>query len=129
MKNENILMINISTFECLNKYKNEIFHEYDLREPTKKMLHSNRVIQPSAFNANNWTKIPFYPNHAIKTKMINKYGQAQTEEIIQNSLKQKNTQNTNIQNINKYSPHYATVHKIKPSATASVNIGLGGVKK
>ena len=134
IKHDKINIINVTSFECLHKYKDEIFHEYDLREPSKKILHSTRVIDPKSFNTNNWSNIPFYPNHSIKTKMINKYGQAQTEEIIQNSLKQKNTQNTNIQNtniqnINKYSPHYATVHKIKPSATASVNIGLGGVKK
>ena len=73
--------------------------------------------------------------------MINKFGQSQTDEIIQNSLKQKNNQNINTPNINtpnintssininKYSPYYATVHKIKPAATGSVNIGLGGVKK
>jgi hypothetical protein len=137
--NENIIihdkinMINIISFECLNKYKDEIFHEYDLREPSKKILNSNRIINPSTFNTNNWTKIPFYPNQTTKTKMINKFGQKQTDEIIQNSLTyhsgSAHSQSQNIQNINKYSPHYASVNKIKPQAMGSVNIGLGGVKK
>ena len=138
INHEKIHIINVSAFECLNKYKNEIFHEYDLREPSKKLLQSTRVIQPTAFNTNNWTNIPFYPNHAVKTKMINKFGQAQTDKIIQNSLQQSHQviSNSSINinhnskiNINKYSPHYAAVHKIKPAATGSVNIGLGGVKK
>jgi hypothetical protein len=141
IKHNKINIINIILFECLNKYKNQIFHEYDLREPSKKILDSTRIINPNSFNTNNWSNIPFYPNHLTKTKMINKFGQSQTDEIIQNSLKQKNKQNINTPNINtpnintsnininKYSPYYATVHKIKPAATGSVNIGLGGVKK
>ena len=130
IEHDKINIINVSSFECLNKYETEIFHEYDLREPSKKILQTTRVINPNSFNTNNWSNIPFYPDHSTKTAMINKFGQAQTEEIIQNSLKRTigQKQYTNA-NINKYSPHYATVHKIKPSASGSVNIGLGGVKK
>jgi len=125
IKNDHILMINIQTFECLSKYETQIFHEYDLREPSKKILHSTRQIEGKSFNKNNWTNIPFYPTSEVKKEMINKYGKNQTDEIIHNSL--NNINNTN--NINKYSPHYASVNNIKSRATGSVNIGLGGVKK
>ena len=120
-----IKIINIISFDCFNKYETEVFHEYDLREPSKKILQSTRTINPTSFAVNNWTKIPYYPTNEVKTKMINKYGKHKTEEIIQNNLKGEKT----LQNINKYSPHYAVVNNIKPKAFGSVNIGLGGVMK
>ena len=139
IKNDKIQMINIDTFECLNKYETQQFHEYDLREPSKKILQSTRTIDPSIFNKNNWSHIPFYPTSEVKREMIHKYGKKQTDEIIQHSLQNSNTNSNDKMNdkmneinkrtINKYSPHYASFHGIKSRATGSVNIGLGGVKK
>ena len=139
IKNDNILMINIHTFECLNKYETQQFHEYDLREPSKKILQTTRTIDPSSFAKNNWSRIPFYPTSEVKKEMIQKYGKKQTDEIIHNSLKNSNTNSNEKMNEqisiitstsnNKYSPHYASLHGIKSRATGSVNIGLGGVKK
>ena len=117
---DKINMINITSFEVLNKYQTEIFHEYDLREPTKKALQTNRVVNSSSFNVNNWTNIPFYPTHNTKTKMINKFGKKETDEIIQNGLKYPT---------NKYYIGAAAAHKTKQPVMGSVNIGLGGVKK
>ena len=138
IKKDNILMINIHTFECLNKYETHQFHEYDLREPSKKILQTTRTIDSSSFTKNNWSNIPFYPTSELKKEMIQKYGKKYTDDIIHNSLKNSNTNekfnelnnnNNNNNNINKYSPHYASSQGIRSRATGSVNIGLGGVKK
>ena len=139
IKNDKIQMINIHTFDCLHKYENQQFHDYDLREPSKKILQTTRTIDSSSFTKNNWSNIPFYPTSELKKEMIQKYGKKQTDEIIHNSLHLKNS-NTNsnekmneqisiITSNNKYSPHYASARGIKSRATGSVNIGLGGVKK
>ena len=110
---DKINMINITSFEVFNKYKTEIFHEYDLREPTKRALQTDKVVQSSSFNVNNWTHIPFYP---AKQKMINKFGKTQTDESRQSTT-------------NKYYVGASTAHKIKQPVMGSVNIDLGGVKK
>lgn len=113
--NEKIYVINIHYFLCNTAFENEKFHEYDLREPHKKLLQTTRVKPNNNFYTNQWTNIPFYPTAEQKREMIRKFGKDKTEHIIQQSL-QNNQHNQNNQK------------KYKPPATCSVNIGLGGVK-
>jgi len=116
--NDKIFMINIQHFLCSASFENEQFHEYDLREPHKKLLQTTRLKTNNNFYANHWTNIPFYPNSEQKKEMIHKYGRENTEKIIQENLINHNL-NHNPNNVRKYKPY---------PATCSVNIGLGGVK-
>jgi hypothetical protein len=156
--NDKIFFINVMKFSCLTQGDNEVFHEYDLREPSTKILQTNRVKQNNSFTTNNWTRIPFYPTADKKKEMVQQFGKEKTEQIIQQSLQYSSkptdpisfvssnnndiaNNNTNIirqlqtaypfpyrnANINKYSPHYAQSIGVNPRASASANIGLGGV--
>ena len=62
-KQDNTFFININTFITTNDYCNEIFHKYDLREPTNKITHSDNaiIIDPAQTHIDNWTDIP--PSH------------------------------------------------------------------
>ena len=120
IQNDKIKVINIKIFSCLTKIENEKFYDYDLREPYKKLLQSNR-IKTNEFVANNWTNIPFYPTYEKKKEMIRLYGTEKTNQLIEDSLNKSNK-------INKFSPYYAKYIGAKPPATCSANIGLGGVK-
>jgi len=93
---------------------------------------------------NDWSNIPFYPTAEKKNEMIKQYGKNAAEEIIkysyENSIdptkeiippspqKQINPQLQKYRlNINKFSPEYARIMGVKPKATPSANIRLGGV--
>jgi N-terminal region of glycosyl transferase group 7/N-terminal domain of galactosyltransferase len=142
IQNDKLFYVNVKHFSCLTQFENETFHEYDLREPAKKILQSNRVKTNNVFVTNNWSNIPFYPTATKKREMVQQYGKEVTELIIQNSLQNSSKPNVNTNtinnntynnqynnyNINKYSPHYAQTIGVKPKATASAYIGLGGVK-
>lgn len=112
--NDHVQIVNVNYFSCSTKFEHAQFHEYDLREPTKKILQTNRV-KDSSFVENQWSNIPFYPNQKEKKEMIEKYGFERTENIIQH-------------NLNKYSSGYANSIGHKPKASCSANIGLGGIK-
>ena len=113
----------------------------------KNSTHSSTDI------TDDWTHIPFYPNKEKKAEMVKQHGQQNAEAIIQYSYQhsvdpalevippgmyrpQTQTQThphirsrpvqTQTQ-LNKYSPQYAHVAGVKPRATASAHIRMGGV--
>lgn len=137
INNSNILIINITSFVTNVHFEENSFHKYDLREhPSKIMKPSNTLdITNNLDIIDNWSNIPYYPTSNQKNLLINKYGHNTTNEIIEYNL--HNSSNPNAQlfptntntntNINKYSPNYAKLIGVKPRATVSANIRLGGV--
>ena len=108
-----------------------------------KVAAADRAIKPTSSRKQNitnlyhkWTEIPYYPTKYEKTELIKVYGKDNTQKILNynehysHSPKQllippelqKPTPNVSI-----FSPNYATLHGIKPRATTSANIGLGGI--
>jgi hypothetical protein len=136
IQSDKLFFINVKNFACLTQVENETFYDYDLREPPKKILHANRIKTNNSFVSNNWSNIPFYPTADKKKEMINQYGKEATERMIQYSLQNGNSNqsiintNTNVyrNTMNKYSPYYAQTIGVKPKATTSAFIGMGGVK-
>jgi hypothetical protein len=153
IQNDKLFYVNVKHFSCLTQFENETFYDYDLREPTKKILQSNRVKTNNLFVSNNWANIPFYPTSTKKREMVQQFGKEATEMMIQYSLQNSTKPNAlninpntihnpnpninhntnpynqyNRNNVNKYSPHYAQTIGVKPKATTSAFIGLGGVK-
>ena len=68
------------------RFEHDNYYEYDLREPPRKIIHPDRVkTNKSLATTDNWTNIPFYPTAEKKREMIQQYGQAKAEEIIEYS--------------------------------------------
>ena len=134
------------------KFEQEHYHKYDLREPPHKIIHPDKSRIAIDIVGNDWSNIPFYPTAEKKNEMIKQYGKNTAEEIIKYSYENSNdptkeimppspsprpnlqTQiNNQLQkynsNINKFSPNYARSIGVKPKATSSANIRLGGVHR
>jgi hypothetical protein len=126
------------------KFEQEHYHKYDLREPPHKITHPDNSRIAIDIVGNDWSNIPFYPTAEKKNEMIKQYGKNAAEEIIkysyENSIdptkeiippspqKQINPQLQKYNlSINKFSPEYARIMGVKPKATPSANIRLGGV--
>ena len=84
---ENIFFINIKSFLTGVRFEHDNYHNYDLRESPRQILHPNRIkTKVVNYITNDWSNIPYYPTTIDKNKMIKKYGNEKTEEIIQNNL-------------------------------------------
>jgi hypothetical protein len=85
---DKIFVINIDTFMTGNRFEHDNYFHYDLREPPRKIIHPDRVKTTKMSNSiDDWSNIPFYPTAAKKQEMIQEYGQAKAEEIIEYSFK------------------------------------------
>ena len=83
---DKIFVININTFMTGNRFEHDNYFQYDLREPPRKIIHPDRVKTTKMSNTiDDWSNIPFYPTAAKKKEMIQEYGQAKAEEIIEYS--------------------------------------------
>jgi hypothetical protein len=87
-----IYFINILDFYCNESIgrDNDVFYNYDLREPLHKILNTDRIINKNdiknEIKSNNWANIPFYPTSEVKQKMIQNIGENKTNEIINQHL-------------------------------------------
>jgi hypothetical protein len=88
VSSDKIFVINIDTFMTGNRFEHDNYFHYDLREPPRKIIHPDRVKTTKMSNSiDDWSNIPFYPTAAKKQEMIQEYGQAKAEEIIEYSFK------------------------------------------
>jgi hypothetical protein len=119
VENNRIFIINVSTFLTGTRFEHDEYYNYDLREPPR------QIINPDLFNktskqvstTEDWTNIPYYPTSAEK-KALN-------QSMYKNTFHQ---QHVSLSPTDIYSPDYARKNGVKPRATTSVNIGLGGVR-
>jgi len=104
--NENILIINVTSFVTQVRFESDEYFEYDLREPKLNFRTATRIRSGNPINTTEeWRNIPYYPTNEDKN-------------LLQTGFPQ---------NINKYHPKYASVVGARPSAIGSVRMGLGGV--
>jgi hypothetical protein len=116
--NERLFVVNVTSFMTMVRFDFDTFHEYDLREPVRKVVFPDREItSKTAIPTNEWKNIPYYP-----TSQQQQQQQLQQQLIMQQM--QRLPTNTGI-----FSPDYARLAGIKPRATTSANIGLGGVRR
>lgn len=86
VSSDKIFVINIDTFMTGNRFEHDNYFQYDLREPPRKIIHPDRIKTTKMSNTiDDWSKIPFYPTAAKKNEMIQEYGKAKAEEIIEYS--------------------------------------------
>jgi len=85
---DKIFIINIDTFMTGNRFEHDNYFQYDLREPPRKIINPDKIRTVNVSNhlINDWTNIPFYPTAAKKKEMIQEYGQAKAEQIIEYSF-------------------------------------------
>ena len=151
---DNMFIVNIDTFMTGTKFEHDTYHKYDLREPPRKIIHPSKIKSNKVDNiTDDWSNIPFYPTKEKRNEMVQKYGQKDADAIIEYSyehstdptkevipldkIQQYNETMRNINsskriippNVNKFSKEYARLMAVKPRASASANIRLGGVCK
>ena len=101
--NTNIKMVNVKTFLTGVKFESDQYHHYDLREPVSKIVFpTSQMTNKTTIPTQEWKNIPYYPQT--------------THPIV-------NTPN------HIYSANYAKQNNIKPRATTSSFISLGGVRR
>jgi len=61
--------INIKTFFTHLRYENDEYFNYDLREPKRKIVRPDKVLQQTnkvVSNTDDWSNIPYYPTNKEK---------------------------------------------------------------
>jgi hypothetical protein len=147
--NDRIFYINIQTFLTYVKFENDVYYNYDLREPTRKIINpdNNRLTMQTVVNNNEWTNIPHYPTrkegiekqiqtftsqgrqvppNLLQQLEIEKNKDVNYDVFNKNIIKPKPPNNNN-NNMNPFSPDYAKMIGQQPRATTSARIGLGGL--
>jgi len=142
---DKIFVVNITNFLTSVHFGSDEYHDYDLREPSSNIsnpvnVKTNRFVSTT----DEWTNIPYYPTNEERKKIVQKYiedqKRMQTNQGVSRQTYQQHMQaQAQLQNQslrrqsfspgNVYAPDYAQRIGVKPRATASANIGLGGVKK
>ena len=121
--NEKIYIINITTFLTGTRFEHDEYYNYDLREPPRQIIHPSQLKKTSqqVSTTEDWSNIPFYPTNAEKKAMT-------AIQARNTFLPTKNNSYPTQSPTDIYSADYARRIGVKPRATASVNIGLGGVR-
>jgi hypothetical protein len=135
---DKIFYINILTFMTNIRYETDEYLTYDLRDPKRKIVNPNKIA--SANNApqiNNWANKPYYSNNGlakedqrgVKSQTAHPYHRPQQ---VQRAMPQPTQPTQPVsqppkRQVHPYSREYAIVNNIKPRATTSANIRLGGV--
>ena len=154
VKNDRIMIVNVTTFLTQVSVTADKYHEYDLRDPVSKvMFPDTNPTEKTMIATEEWKNIPnldrsgagerinsgvnsqrSYPTGEERILMVQKYIQQQQQQIQQHQQQQQNVQQQQKppqqqQSINVYAAEYARRIGIPQRATTSANIGLGGVRR
>jgi hypothetical protein len=75
-EDEQIFYVNIKTFLTHLRYENDEYFNYDLREPKRKIIHPDRLLQHTnkvVSNTDDWSNIPYYPTSKEKREQTAEY--------------------------------------------------------
>jgi hypothetical protein len=143
--NDKIFYINILTFMTNIRYENDEYLTYDLREPKRRIVNPIKIASVNnAPQINNWSNKPYYSKENVTKVSVIKEETRKTKPQTAPQPRQPQprqpqprqpqprqfTQPVNPQpkkQVNPYSREYAIINHIKPRATASANVRLGGV--
>jgi len=132
---DKIFFINITNFLSLVHFKNDEYHNYDLRDIKNDRFNpasNNKKISNFISNTNNWSNIPQYPNLVQRNSLVQTYINQQKEK--EKEKEKNNSFNTLLRQSQYlsaktiYSQDYAGKIGVKPRATTTANIGMGGLK-
>ena len=71
-----ISYINIKTFLTHTRYENDEYFNYDLREPKRKIIHPDKLLQRTnklVTSTNDWSNIPYYPTTKERREQTAEY--------------------------------------------------------
>jgi len=71
-----IFYINIKTFLTHIRYENDEYFNYDLREPKRKIIHPDKVLQRTnklVTSTDDWSNIPYYPTTKERREQTAEY--------------------------------------------------------
>lgn len=123
VNNENIFVVNVTSFMTMVRFEAESYYEYDLREPSSKVVFpENSITSKTHISPEEWKNIPYNPAADERVLKI------QQHRAIQKQQQQKQTNGDSISPQSIYAPNYAKFIGVRPKAVTSVNIGLGGVR-
>ena len=148
--NDKTFYINILTFMTNIRYETDEYLSYDLREPKRKIVNPTKIASANnVAQINNWANKQYYYNTTITKADVTKADVTKADvtkayltnvdprrarpqsvpQIRQPQLKPRAppVKSQPKKQVNPYSREYAVVNNIKPRATASANIRLGGV--
>jgi len=140
VENPNIFYINIFGFQTLNTFEKEQYYIYDLRDPTKKIIHLDESQRnyKAVSTTDEWKNIPNLPHH-INHNHPNNYNKNPFSKQYQSpnyphqqqpqQPQQKQVNHSSQLIVNPFSSHYIRANNIPQRATKSANINLGGVRK
>jgi len=62
-ENENIYFINIKTFLTYERFEDNKYYTYDLRQPPREIIHPKKLneTKTSVITTDDWSNIPYYP--------------------------------------------------------------------
>ena len=75
-EDDRIFYVNIKTFLTHLRYENDEYFNYDLREPKRKIIHPDRLLQHTnkvVTNTDDWSNIPYYPTSKEKREQTAEY--------------------------------------------------------
>jgi hypothetical protein len=144
--NPNIKFININTFLTHIPFGSEEYYNYDLREPKRKIVNPDKIreTRKPVTTTVDWTNIPYYPTTRERREKVAEYLMKMGKQVPPSLLQQieedkkkdieedaynKEMTRPPQQIPNKFSPQYASYIGVKPRATASARVGLGGIFK
>jgi len=121
VENDSIFIVNIVTFLTATRFEHDDYYNYDLREPPRQIINPDKLkkTNQTVADTENWANIPYYPT---------KLERQQTQTFDSTGKPITPTIPSKLGPSYLYSQEYARSVGVKPRATTSVNIGLGGVR-
>ena len=136
VESERTFVVNVTSFMTSVRFEADNYHEYDLREPVSKVVFPDReTTDRTAIPTEEWSQIPYHPsdderNPEQQMQEQQLFQQQQQMQMIQQlALQQQFLRQQALARVNIFSPEYARLAGVKPRATTSANIGLGGVRR
>jgi hypothetical protein len=134
VESERTFVVNVTSFMTSIRFEADTYHEYDLREPVSKVVFPDReTTDRTAIPTEEWSNIPYHPSDEERNpeqqQLAFQQQQQQLQMIQQVALQQQFLRQQALARVNIFSPEYARLAGVKPRATTSANIGLGGVRR
>jgi len=137
VESERTFVVNVTSFMTTVRFEADTYHEYDLREPVSKVVFPDReTTDRTAIPTEEWSNIPYHPSDEERNpeqqmqEQQHAFQQQQQLQMIQQvALQQQFLRQQALARVNIFSKEYARLAGVKPRATTSANIGLGGVRR
>jgi hypothetical protein len=83
VENTRIFYVNIKTFLTHLRFEQDVYYQYDLREPKRKIIQPNKLkeAQQTVISTEDWSNIPYYPTMKERREQVAKTLLSQGKQI------------------------------------------------